>query len=271
MHWHSCLLRCVPHRACATVRLSCRSVRQPFVLVSSPLVTSGHYAIFPSALGCNDVWPLQTPEWNETVDVWEAHSTGGHIEVQLWDDDRMRGDDHIATCFVDIGRTLIAAHPSPQQDTPGATLYPALPPEEGVDGAAPVQPLLPSDEVITRDVLLVMPAAKHRRGTPRVFLRLTWMPVDAPAEARSERQGSPLVPWRPTGLQPMRGVLPPPGAPLPPAALTVVACRPHILQPACNGTCSADSYSADSMLCPPNTGAARVARLVISGYRKYRM
>lgn len=155
---------------------------------------------------------LQTPEWNEQLDVWEAHSSGGHIEVQVWDDDRMRGDDHIASAFVDIGRTLLATIPSLQQDAPDCILYPALPPEDAPNGATPAAAMLPADEIVTRIAVLAMPAAKHPRGTPRVFLRLTWVPVGMEVPWDGERQGSPLVPWRPTELHALQGLLPSPGA-----------------------------------------------------------
>lgn len=155
---------------------------------------------------------LQSPEWNDKLDVWEAHSSGGHLEVQVWDDDRMRGDDHIASAMIDVGRTLLATNPCPQQDAPDCVLYPALPPEDESNGAAPAAALLPPDEIVTREALLVMPTARHRRGTPRVFLRLTWVPVGMPAPWSGERQGSPLVPWRPTELQAMQGLVPASGA-----------------------------------------------------------
>ena len=151
---------------------------------------------------------LQAPEWNVTLDIWEAHSSGGHMEVQVWDDDRMRGDDHIASAIVDVGRTLLSTTPAAQQDVPGCTLYPALGPAAATNGRTEPPDMLPTDGVVVRDVLLMMPAAKHRRGVPRVYLRLTWVPIGATAPWGAGREGSPLVPWRPTSLRAMQGLLP---------------------------------------------------------------
>lgn len=44
--------------------------------------------------------------------MYEAHTTGGHLEFQIWDDDKMRGDDLAVHAAIDAGATLLSDPPS---------------------------------------------------------------------------------------------------------------------------------------------------------------
>lgn len=136
------------------------------------------------------------------MDVWEAHSTGGLLEVQLWDDDTFRRDDHIATEHLHVGRTLstrVAKTPGQRRGAdpdPVLAVSPDMCAAHGMDADEP----LPAGAVLSRDVVLELRGARHKRGMPVVYLRLTWVPEGVPAPWGAAREGRPLQPWRHTDL-----------------------------------------------------------------------
>lgn len=148
---------------------------------------------------------MQNPNWNVCMDVWEAHSTGGVLEVQVWDDDMLRRDDHIGTEQIDIGKTLLAPDPGRRRGQPREPTA-AVPPDMDTAGLE-TPDALPVGEVISREVLLELRSARHKRGLPVVHLRLTWVPAGVPPPWGGARQGRPLQPWRHTDLCALRAVL----------------------------------------------------------------
>lgn len=171
---------------------------------SLPRAASGTAASQHHAGAQRDAACLQNPAWNACMDVWEAHSTGGLLEVQVWDDDVLRRDDHIATEHLHVGRTLSArtnaphAHRGADPD-PVLAVAPDMCSARGMDADEP----LPAGAVVSRDVVLELHGARHKRGMPVLYLRLTWVPEGVPAPWGGARAGRPLHPWRHTDLRAM--------------------------------------------------------------------
>eukprot|EP00892_Ulva_mutabilis_P003576 jgi/Ulvmu1/1590/UM111_0018.1 len=143
-------------------------------------------------------WATLNPSWNACMDVWEAHSTGGVLEVQVWDDDVLRRDDHIGTEHINISRTLLAPDPGRRN---GHAREPTLAvPADMHGGGLEAPEALPAAEVLTREVTLELRGARHKRGLPAVHLRVTWVPAGQPPPWGAAREGRPLQPWRHTDL-----------------------------------------------------------------------
>lgn len=147
---------------------------------------------------------MQFPHWDEALDVYEAHTTGGHVEIQVWDDDKMRGDDLAVSTIIDAGATLLSP-PVASGPVPAVLVQPL----QAAGAPQALRVPLPTDRALTRDVVVEFPEKKHKFGVPKVLLQLTWVPQGVDAPWGGGRGASPLVPWRHTDLTPMKAQVAP--------------------------------------------------------------
>lgn len=138
---------------------------------------------------------MQTPVWNEVFEVWQACSDGGSVELQLWDRDRGRFDEHIATTSLRATDVLGALPGANTAIRGGDEEAPAC--EAAESGAQ--QCTAGGRHQSRSDTVLDM---QLKGGSKPVRLRigLTWVPAAA-LQGGSERAGAMgKPPWRSTQL-----------------------------------------------------------------------